>query len=142
MADMVKAAPYDWPYDGAIDPSKMVLLIIDMQHDFCDKGGYVDLMGYDISQTARTIAPIKAVLDTLRRIPEFMVIYTREGHRRKSVLSACSASSMPGCATSSCRLSAMTRSWVSTWEFMRGRSSPSFAKAMEPQMGADKRRYE
>ena len=81
MADMVKATPYDWPYDGAIDPSRMALLIIDMQHDFCGKGGYVDPMGYDISHTARTIAPIKAVLDTVRRIPGFTVIYTCEGHR-------------------------------------------------------------
>jgi hypothetical protein len=38
-------------------------------------------MGYDIALTARAIAPIKAVLDTVRRIPRFTVIYTREGHR-------------------------------------------------------------
>ena len=81
MADMVKAVPYDWPYDGAIEPAKTALMIIDMQHDFCGKGGYVDLMGYDLSQTTRTIGPIGAVLDTVRRIPGFTVIYTREGHR-------------------------------------------------------------
>jgi nicotinamidase-related amidase len=81
MADMVKAVPYDWPFDGVIDPARMALVVIDMQHDFCGKGGYVDLMGYDISLTARAIAPIKAVLQTVRSLPGFTVIYTREGHR-------------------------------------------------------------
>jgi hypothetical protein len=81
MVDMVKAVPYDWPYDGVIEPSKTALLVIDMQHDFCGPGGYVDRMGYDICVTSRVIASIKAVLDTVRRIPRFTVLYTREGHR-------------------------------------------------------------
>jgi nicotinamidase-related amidase len=74
MVDTVKAEPYDWPYDGIIVPSKTAMLVIDMQHDFCSQGGYVDRMGYDIALTARAIAPIKAVLDTVRRIPGFTVI--------------------------------------------------------------------
>ena len=81
MVDTVKAEPYDWPYDGAIIPSKTAMLVIDMQHDFCSQGGYVERMGYDITQTARAIGPIRAALDTVRCIPEFTVIYTREGHR-------------------------------------------------------------
>lgn len=81
MGLTIKADPYEWPYDGAIDPARTALLVIDMQHDFCGKGGYVDTMGYDISLTARAIQPIKAVLDTVRRIPGFTVIHTREGHR-------------------------------------------------------------
>lgn len=81
MVDTVQAEPYDWPYDGVIVPSRTAMLVIDMQHDFCGQGGYVDRMGYDIALTARAIAPIKAVLDTVRRIPGFTVIYTREGHR-------------------------------------------------------------
>jgi nicotinamidase-related amidase len=81
MVDTVKAEPYDWPYDEVIVPSRTAMLVIDMQHDFCGRGGYVDRMGYDIALTARAIDPIKAVLDTVRRIPGFTVIYTREGHR-------------------------------------------------------------
>ena len=81
MGVTVAADPYDWPYDGNVDPGRTALLVIDMQHDFCGKGGYVDTMGYDISLTARAIRPIQDVLDCVRRIPGFTVIHTREGHR-------------------------------------------------------------
>ena len=82
MVDMVKAEPNDWPYDGTIGPSRTATLDIDMQHDFCGQGGYVDRMGNDVDLTSRAIAPIKAVLRAVRRIPGYTVIYTREGHRR------------------------------------------------------------
>ena len=36
--------PYDWPFDGNITPDNTTLIIIDMQTDFCGKGGYVDAM--------------------------------------------------------------------------------------------------
>jgi biuret amidohydrolase len=68
------------PYDYAFDVSSTVLLVIDMQTDFCGKGGYVDLMGYDLSLTARAIEPIRQVL-TAARANGLTVIHTREGHR-------------------------------------------------------------
>jgi nicotinamidase-related amidase len=77
----VYAEPYQWPYDGVWSPADTALIIIDMQTDFCGKGGYVELMGYDISLTARAIQPISRLLETMRRIPGFTIIHTREGHR-------------------------------------------------------------
>ncbi len=78
---MITARPYNWPYDGAMVPEHTALVIIDMQIDFCGKGGYVDRMGYDLSLTAGPIAPIKELLARVRTIPGFTVIHTREGHR-------------------------------------------------------------
>lgn len=77
----VDGDPYVWPYGGEAEPRNTALLVIDMQVDFCGAGGYVDRMGYDLSQTARAVEPIRRVLDAARRVPGFTVIHTREGHR-------------------------------------------------------------
>eukprot|EP00270_Netrium_digitus_P016945 TRINITY_DN6142_c0_g1_i1.p1 TRINITY_DN6142_c0_g1~~TRINITY_DN6142_c0_g1_i1.p1 ORF type:complete len:387 (+),score=109.32 TRINITY_DN6142_c0_g1_i1:116-1276(+) len=76
----VKSQPYPWPYNGDLRPSNTALVIIDMQTDFCGKGGYVDAMGYDLSLTQAPIEPIKRVLAACRRLG-FHIIHTREGHR-------------------------------------------------------------
>src|SRR6187551_2319297 len=68
------------PYPYAFDIATTALVIIDMQADFCGKGGYVDKMGYDISLTACAIEPIQHVLAAARQVG-LTVIHTREGHR-------------------------------------------------------------
>ncbi|WP_043769045.1 biuret amidohydrolase [Algiphilus aromaticivorans] len=81
----VAADPYSWPFDGSVPPERMAFVVIDMQTDFCGKGGYVDCMGYDLDLTRCAVAPIAKTLSLVRQIPGMTVIHTREGHRPELV---------------------------------------------------------
>src|SRR4029079_9514298 len=76
----VPANPYRWPYDGNLAPGNTALIVIDMQTDFCGKGGYIDLLGYDISLTRASLGPIQKVPGRMRE-RGFHILHTREGHR-------------------------------------------------------------
>jgi nicotinamidase-related amidase len=68
------------PYEFAFAPSTTALVIIDMQRDFVDPGGFGEALGNDVSLLRKAIAPTKRVLDAARK-RRLLVIHTREGHR-------------------------------------------------------------
>jgi biuret amidohydrolase len=62
-----------------LDFSKTALVIIDMQRDFLESGGFGETLGNDVSQLARAVKPIAAVLEAAREAG-LLVVHTREGH--------------------------------------------------------------
>jgi biuret amidohydrolase len=77
---LVDARPYAWPFDDSLAPATTALVVIDMQTDFCGRGGYVDAMGYDLSLTRAPIEPIARLLAAMRA-GGYPIVHTREGHR-------------------------------------------------------------
>jgi nicotinamidase-related amidase len=68
------------PYPLSFQPDTTALLIIDMQRDFLEPGGFGEMLGNDVSLLRSTIEPSQAVLETCRAAG-MLVIHTREGHR-------------------------------------------------------------
>jgi nicotinamidase-related amidase len=68
------------PYGFEFVPAKCALLIIDMQRDFLETGGFGEMLGNDVTQLRRTIAPNRKLL-AVWRVQGLQVIHTREGHR-------------------------------------------------------------
>lgn len=68
------------PYEFAFEPGRVALVIIDMQRDFVDPGGFGEALGNDVSLLRRAIAPTARVLAAARQAG-VLVIHTREGHR-------------------------------------------------------------
>jgi nicotinamidase-related amidase len=76
MTTLVPAKP--GPY--AFDPETTALVIIDMQRDFLEPGGFGSALGNDVSLLSTAVEPLQKVLATAREIG-MTIIHTREGHR-------------------------------------------------------------
>lgn len=72
----VAAEPYAFP----LIPAKTALIIIDMQRDFLEPGGFGEALGNDVGLLRTAIAPTAAVLAAAREAG-MVVVHTREGHR-------------------------------------------------------------
>jgi nicotinamidase-related amidase len=82
MAISVKARPC--PYE--LDPAHTALVVIDMQRDFIEKGGFGDSLGNDVARLEAIIPTVVGLIGLFRK-QGWRVIHTREAH--KTDLSDC-----------------------------------------------------
>jgi nicotinamidase-related amidase len=68
------------PEPLTIDVGRTALVVIDMQRDFLEPGGFGETLGNKVSLLQAAVRPCMALLDAVRR-KGMLVIHTREGHR-------------------------------------------------------------
>ncbi|HTC08317.1 MAG TPA: isochorismatase family cysteine hydrolase [Acetobacteraceae bacterium] len=68
------------PYAFEFKPCTAALVIIDMQRDFLEPGGFGAALGNDVSRLRSAIAPTARLLAACRDAG-MLVVHTREGHR-------------------------------------------------------------
>jgi nicotinamidase-related amidase len=68
------------PYEFELDAPRAALLIIDMQRDFLEPGGFGAALGNDVGLLRGAIEPTRRVL-AAARAAGILVVHTREGHR-------------------------------------------------------------
>ena len=71
----VDAAPYPFP----LDPARIALVVIDMQRDFIEPGGFGDALGNDVARLAAIVPTVAALID-LFRAQGWPILHTREAH--------------------------------------------------------------
>jgi nicotinamidase-related amidase len=68
------------PYAFSFEPASTALLVIDMQRDFIERGGFGEALGNDVSRLAAIVPTVRDLLGWARA-HGIRVVHTREGHR-------------------------------------------------------------
>jgi len=68
------------PEPISVNWDRTAIVIIDMQRDFLEPGGFGETLGNDVSLLGKAVKPCKALLERARQ-KGVLVIHTREGHR-------------------------------------------------------------
>lgn len=72
----ITASPFDFP----LRPNELALIVIDMQRDFAEPGGFGASLGNDVSRIARIVPDVKLLIDGFRKAG-LPIIHTMECHR-------------------------------------------------------------
>ncbi|MBW4521068.1 MAG: cysteine hydrolase [Scytolyngbya sp. HA4215-MV1] len=73
----IPAQPYDYEIP---DLSQVALVIIDMQRDFMEPGGFGDALGNDVPRLQTIVPTLKALLEGFRRL-SLTIVHTLECHQ-------------------------------------------------------------
>jgi len=68
------------PAPVVFDTAAAALILIDMQRDFLEPGGFGESLGNDVSQLRSAVEPCSRLLQ-LARTCGLRIVHTREGHR-------------------------------------------------------------
>lgn len=75
---MIEINANPFPYN--FDPAHTALVIIDMQRDFIEPGGFGETLGNDVSLLSAIVPACRAMLEAWRDVGG-LVVHTREAHR-------------------------------------------------------------
>ena len=68
------------PEPIVVDPARTAVVMIDMQRDFLEPGGFGETLGNDVSLLQAAVGPCQELLEGSRR-RGMLIVHTREGHR-------------------------------------------------------------
>jgi len=69
------------PQRIVVDGNKTALVVVDMQNDFCTKGGWMDSRGIDIAPNRAPIGPLSRLLPRLR-VEDIPIVWVNWGVRK------------------------------------------------------------
>lgn len=72
--------PHAKPYAFEFEPAATALVVIDMQRDFVEPGGFGEVLGNDVRRLAAIVPTVARLLAACRRAG-ITVVHTRESHR-------------------------------------------------------------
>lgn len=75
---VISALPYDYPLPVPL--TRLALVIIDMQRDFLEPGGFGDALGNDVLRLQAIVPQLKTLLETFRALG-LPIIHTIECHQ-------------------------------------------------------------
>jgi nicotinamidase-related amidase len=68
------------PFDFAFEPARTALIVIDMQRDFIEPGGFGHTLGNDVALLKKIVPTVARLIETFR-VAGLPIIHTRECHK-------------------------------------------------------------